>query len=557
MSGKRALVALMIGLAGVASGCGQDGGTAAAPQGTAGAKGGVLHVLASIDLEHLDPARNYVTSSMDVGRLIYRTLTTNAAAPGPAGGEIVPDLATDLGTPTDGARTWTFTLKEGVKFEDGRPITSKDIKYGVERTFAPEFPEGPPYARMWLRGGDTYKGPLNGEGLKSIETPDDRTIVFRLNRPVADFGSAVSMPFFAPVPKDKEAGVAYDNRPFSSGPYKIEKFEPKKRIELVRNEHWNRSTDTVRKGLPDRIVIDLNLDPAVIDQRMIAGQGEDADAVQFEPIGAASVAQVLTNPALKERLVTGESINTRFLSLNTSRKPLDQVKVRQAIAYALDKEALRTVRGGPIAGDIATTLLPPAIPGHRKEDPYPADVAKAKALLAEAGFASGIDLVLDAPATPGGKAQGEAIQASLGRAGIRVKINEISSSAFWSTVGNASQQHDLVIDGWTPDWTGASTYLPNVLDGRFIVKQGNQNRAHYDSTEVNKRFDEIAAMTDAAAAATAYGELATRIMRDAPVVPFLWDKSAFLTGGNVTGAYGHVAFVGRVDLATVGLKSAR
>ncbi|GAA2355306.1 ABC transporter substrate-binding protein [Nonomuraea africana] len=557
MSKKRGLVALVIGLAGVASGCGQGGGTTAAPQGTASAKGGVLHVLASIDLEHLDPARNYVTSSMDVGRLIYRTLTTNAAAPGPAGGEIVPDLATDLGTPTDGARTWTFTLKEGVKFEDGRPITSKDVKYGVERTFAPEFPEGPPYARMWLRGGDTYKGPLAGEDLKAIETPDDRTIVFRLNRPVADFGSAVSMPFFSPVPKDKEAGVAYDNRPFSSGPYKIEKFEPKKRIELVRNEHWNRATDTVRKGLPDRVVIDLNLDPAVIDQRMIAGQGEDANAVQFEPIGAASVAQVLTNPALKERLVTGESINTRFLSLNTSRKPLDQVKVRQAIAYALDKEALRTVRGGPIAGDIATTLLPPAIPGHRKEDPYPVDVAKAKALLAEAGFASGIDLTLDTPATPSGKAQGEAIQASLGRAGIRVKINEISSSAFWSTVGNTSQQHDLVIDGWTPDWTGASTYLPNILDGRFIVKQGNQNRARYDSAEVNKRFDEIAAMTDAAAAATAYGELATRIMKDAPVVPFLWDKSAFLTGSNVTGAYGHVAFVGRVDLATVGLKSAR
>ncbi|WP_433236232.1 ABC transporter substrate-binding protein [Streptosporangium sp. CA-135522] len=557
MSGKRALIALAVGLAGVASGCGQGDGTASTPRGTASVEGGVLHVLSSIDLEHLDPARNYVTSSMDVGRLIYRTLTTNAAAPGAPGGAVVPDLATDLGTPTDGARTWTFTLKEGVKFEDGRPITSKDVKYGVERTFAPELPEGPPYARMWLRGGGGYRGPLGGEDLRSIETPDDRTIVFRLNRPVADFGSTVSMPFFAPVPKDREAGVAYDNRPFSSGPYKIEKFEPKKRIELVRNEHWDRSTDTVRKGLPDRIVIDLNLDPAVVDQRMIAGQGEDADAVQFEPIGAASVAQVLTDPTLKERLVVGESTNTRFLSLNTARKPLDQVKVRQAVAYALDKEALRTVRGGPVAGDIATTILPPSIPGHREEDPYPSDLAKAKALLAEAGFASGVDLTLDTPATPSGKAQGEAVQASLGRVGIRVKINEISSSAFWSTVGNTDQQHDLVIDGWTPDWTGASTYLPNVLDGRFIVKQGNQNRARYDSAEVNKRFDEIGVMTDAAAAATAYGELATRIMRDAPLVPFLWDKSAFLTGSNVIGAYGHVAYVGRVDLATVGLKSAQ
>ncbi|MFI6603068.1 ABC transporter substrate-binding protein [Nonomuraea sp. NPDC050536] len=533
--------------------------TSACGQSTSGAEqkgGGTLHVLSPLDLEHLDPARNYVTSTIDVARLIYRTLTTNAAAPGAAGGKIVPDLATDLGTPSDGARTWTFHLKPGIQYEDGRPITSKDVKYGVERSFAPELPEGPPYARNWLKGGAGYKGPLQGGELASIETPDDATIVFHLNRPVADFGSAVSLPLFSPVPKDKEAGVAYDNRPFSSGPYKIASFEPKKRIELVRNPHWDRSTDPVRTARPDRVVIDLNLDPAVLDQRMIAAQGEDADAVQFEPVTAASVAQVQTDPRLKQRLVLGESTNTRFLALNTARKPLDDVRVRQAVAYALDKEALRTVRGGPIAGDLATTILPPSIPGHTQEDPYPQDVNRAKALLAESGHAAGIDLTLDAPATPGGKAQAEAVQAALARAGIRVKVNEISSSAFWSTVGTVSQEHDLVIDGWTPDWTGPSTFLPNILDGRAIVKQGNQNRSQYSVKEVDERFDEIAAMTDPARAATAYGELASRIMKDAPIVPFLWDKSAFLVGPNVTGAYGHVAFVGRVDLATVGLKGA-
>ncbi|MEU7897921.1 ABC transporter substrate-binding protein [Nonomuraea sp. NPDC049152] len=532
--------------------CGGPGAPGAGPTG-----GRTLHVLSSIDLEHLDPARNYVTSAQDVGRLIYRTLTTYTGAPGAKGAVIVPDLATDLGRSSDGAKTWTFTLKPGVKFEDGRPITSKDIKYGVERTFAPELPEGPPYGRIWLEGGEDYKGPLKGEELDSIQTPDDRTIVFRLNRPVADFGSAVSLPMFAPVPKDKEAGVAYDNRPFSSGPYKIAAFEPKKRVELVRNTHWDAATDTVRTGAPDRIVIDLNLDPAVVDQRMIAAQGADADAVQFEPISAASVARVLGDPALKGRLVIGESTNTRFLSLNTGRKPLSDVRVRQALAHALDKEALRTTRGGPIAGDVATTILGPSVPGHRDEDPYPADLAKAKTLLASAGYAGGVDLTLDAPATPGGKAQAEAIQASLGRAGFRVKINEISGSAYWSTVGTLSQQHDVVIDGWTPDWTGASTFLPNILDGRMIVKQGNQNRARYDLKEVNARFDEIAAMPDPALAATAYGELATRIMADAPVVPFLWDKAAVLVGPNVVGAYGHVGYVGRVDLATIGLKAAR
>ncbi|MGW0768937.1 ABC transporter substrate-binding protein [Streptomyces sp. NPDC002676] len=551
------VMAAALGLVAVA-GCGGAGD--ADGQGGSASKGGTLHVLSSLDLEHLDPARNYVTSSEDVGRLVYRTLTTYAAAPGPAGGKIVPDLATDTGRPSDGARTWTFTLKAGVKFEDGRPITSRDIKYGVERSFAAELPEGPPYARMWLAGARSYKGPYKDKhGLASIETPDDRTIVFKLDRPVADFGSAVSLPIFAPVPQDKDTGVRYDSRPFSSGPYKIGTFEPKKRLTLVRNTHWSPATDMVRKGRPDKIVIDLNLDPAVVDQRLIAAQGQDADAVAFEPVGPASVGPALSNPAVRKRLVTGESINTRYLSINTRHKPLNDVRVRQAIAYALDKAALRTARGGPIAGQLATTLLPPSLPGSVPDDPYPSpdgkgDPAKAKALLAQAGHASGLTLTLDTPATAGGQAQGEAVQASLAEAGIKVKINAISSSAFYSTVGNTAQEHDLVIDGWTPDWPGASTYLPLVFDGRLITSEGNNNHAQYDSAKVNARIDAIARMKDPAAAATAYGRLAEQIMRDAPVVPFLWDKAAVLTGPHVTGAYGHIAYVGRLDLVSLGLR---
>ncbi|MEU8974789.1 ABC transporter substrate-binding protein [Streptomyces monashensis] len=548
-----------LGLVAVA-GCGGAGNGGDSGQGKVASKGGTLHVLSPLDLEHLDPARNYVTSSEDVGRLIYRTLTTFAAAPGQAGGRIVPDLATDLGRSSNGARTWTFTLKAGVKYEDGRPISSKDIKYGVERTFEADLPEGPPYARTWLVGGDAYKGPSKDKsGIASIETPDDRTIVFKLNRPVADFGSAVSLPMFAPVPADKDSGVRYDARPFSSGPYKIAEYELKKELTLVRNTYWSPATDSVRKALPDKIVIDLNLDPAVIDQRLIAGQGQDANAVEFEPLTPASVGPVMGNPALRQRLITGDSINTRYLSINTKHKPLDDVRVRQAIEYALDKDALRTARGGPIAGDIAKTLLPPSTPGFAPDNPYPSpddkgDPAKAKALLAEAGHASGLTLTLDAPATTTGKAQAEAVQASLARVGITVHINAIASSAFYSTVGNTSQEHDLVIAGWSPDWPGASTYLPIVFDGRQITAQGNNNYAQYSSAKVNARLDEIAKMNDSKAAADAYGQLAKDIMQDAPVVPFLWDKAAILVGPNVTGAYGHIAYVGRLDLVSLGLR---
>jgi peptide/nickel transport system substrate-binding protein len=551
-------------LVAVAAGCGTSSGKSAQPGAKgvtqpAAKAGGTLHVLSTLTFEHLDPARNYVTSTQNVGRLIYRTLTTYAAAPGPDGGKIVPDLATDLGRPSDGATTWTFTLRDGVKFEDGSAITSEDVKYGVERSFAEELPEGAPYARMWLAGGDKYQGPYKDKnGLASIETPDPKTVVFHLTKPVADFGSAASLPVFAPVPKAQDKGVDYDTRPFSSGPYKIESYDPKKQLTLVRNTQWSAATDPVRKALPDRIVMDLGLDGAVVDQRMIAAQGADADAIAMEPVSAASVAKVLNDPNLKKRLVQGDSDNTRFLSMNTTHKPLDNVKVRQAVAYALDKEALRTTRGGPIAGDLATGLIPPTLAGTTKEDLYPTpgskgDPAKAKQLLADAGYPNGVDVTLDLPGSTGGKAQGEAIQESLGRAGIRVKLNEVPSASYWSTVETTAQEHDMVIDGWTPDWTGPSTYLPLVFDGRLITAQGNNNRAMYNSPEVEKRFDEIAAMSDVAAQNQAYGELAKQIMADAPAVPFLWDKAAVLVGPHVTGAYGHVGFVGRLDLVSVGL----
>lgn len=135
-----------------------------------------------------------------------------------------------------------------------------------------------------------------------------------------------------------------------------------------------------------------------------------------------------------------------------------------------------------------------------------------------------------------------------------MKINEISSSAFYSTVGSPARQHDLVIDGWTPDWPGASTYLPILFDGRLITTEGNNNRAQYGSAEVDARLDAIAATGDPAAARAAYGELAKRIMQDAPVVPFLWDRAAVLVGPNVSGGYGHTAFVGRLDLVSLGLR---
>jgi peptide/nickel transport system substrate-binding protein len=302
------------------SACGGSG--TPKPGTTAGKKGGTLTILTVADFEHLDPQRNYVGSALNFGRLLYRQLTTYKSVPGTAGTELAPDLATDLGTSSDNAKTWTFTLKSGLKYEDGSPITSQDVKYGVERSMSPLIPDGPQYAKQYLVGGTGYKGPYAGKELASIETPDAKRIVFKLSSPHGDFPYTVSLPTFSPVPKAKDTKVNYDGRPFSSGPYKIDRYDRGKSMTLSRNVHWGQ--DDVRKALPDTIKVVMGLDAAVIDNRLIASTAGDATAIQLDSsVQPANVAKVLNVPAVKARTVSGTTGFLRYIAMNTTKGPLN------------------------------------------------------------------------------------------------------------------------------------------------------------------------------------------------------------------------------------------
>ncbi|MFF3425234.1 ABC transporter substrate-binding protein [Streptomyces sp. NPDC002602] len=563
--------ALVAALAVGASGCsdaggkGSAGGPAANPAaandgktlGGTPTKGGTLTVLSNQDFSHLDPARNWTMPTMDFGtRLLYRTLVTFKAEPGKAGSELVPDLATDLGTPSDGGRTWTFTLKEGVKYEDGTPVRAQDVKYNVERSFAPDLTGGPDYAAQYLAGGESYKGPLQGQHLDSIKTPDDRTIVFQLRRPVADFSATATLPTFAPVPQSKETGTRYDARPFSSGPYKIESYDRDKKLVLVRNEHWDARTDTVRKAYPDRFVVVMGLKGGQIDDRIIAGEGADASAVQYSDMRPESAPKVLPKADVKARLLAESQGCTEMLHLNNSRAPFDDPRVREAMQYAVDKEAVVTAGGGPALNEPATAYLPPALSGGRQADtlkiPPAGDPTKAKELLKAAGKEK---LKVSLAVSTGDKGKAEAIQQGLSRAGVEVVIDTIDPGAYYDVIGDLSTTPDMTLAGWCPDYPSGSTWIPFVFDGRTVKEKGNQgNYSQFRDEATTKRIDEINAMSDAGQAERAWIALDAEIMKKSPSVPVLLERKPLLIGTNIAGAFGHPVWTGTVDYAAIGLK---
>ena len=329
--------------------------------------GGTLRLAAGMP-DSLDPARSYLPWMWNVMRLYVRTLVTYDTAPGAAGAVLVPDLATGLGVPSDGGRTWTYTLREGTRFEDGTPITSRDVKYGIERSFAPDVVTGGPLYVVDLLDDpvNVYSGPYRDTtpgrlGLSTVETPDDQTLVFRLNRPYAAFDAVMALPSSGPVPQAADTGADYGTDPVSSGPYAIGTVDDVLGIVLERNPEWDRATDPVRTALPDRVELRTGLSGPERDQLVISG-ALDADLL---PAGVQpeTLARIDADPRLAVRADRRTSGTVRMIALPAGVAPMDDVHCRRAVALALDRTTLVNGLGGPEVLTESVSLWPRGLPG--------------------------------------------------------------------------------------------------------------------------------------------------------------------------------------------------
>ena len=516
-----------------------------------------------------DPGNTYHAEIWNLLRLYGRALVTYKSVPGAAGMQLVPDLATSLGKVSDDGLTWTYHLKPGIRYESGATVTSQDVKYAIERSYAKYLlPNGPSYFTVLLKDPG-YPGPYKDKtparlGLTSVDTPNPATIVFHLQRPFSDFDYVAALPQTVPVPAAADTGTRYQLHPISTGPYKFQSYQLDKQLTLVKNPHWNPATDPNRNQLADKIVINLNVNADRIDQNLVHNFA-DLD-LSGTGVQTAARAQILASTSLKKNADSALTNLVWFTYINTKVKPLDNVHCRRAVEYAADKVIFQTAYGGPVAGgNIASTVMPPNLIGHKKFDLYEAitkphgDVAKARQELAACGqpggFSTTMAFHIDQPKE---KTAAAGEQQALSRAGINVTLQGYPSARFFTDfagVPNYVHQHHLglVISGWAPDWPDGFGFLYYLTAGAVISPADNTNVSELNDPAVNGMFTTALATTSAAARTRIWSQIDRQVMADAAILPGVYAKALLYRNPHLTNVYVH-PYYSMYDYASLGLK---
>jgi peptide/nickel transport system substrate-binding protein len=520
-------------------------------------RGGTLKFAISEDWDSVDPGDTYYGLSWNLVRLYSRSLLMYKPVPGAAGLELTPDLAESMGVVSDDGLTWTYTLREGVKFEDGTPITSADVKYAVMRAIDTT---GTLQNGVGIQGGylqavldlpDGDYGPYAAPGVETdaITTPDDLTIEFHLKQPFSGFDYLAMLPLTAPVPESADDGVNYKEHVVSSGPYKFESYDAGVGFTLVRNDQWDPATDPNRKALPDRYEITLGVAADDIDNQIASGD-LDVD-LAGTGVQSAMLSQLLdeSNP-LHARADNPGSARQWYTSIINRTPPLDNVHCRRAILYAADRTGYQAAYGGALAGgDISTQALVPPIPGYEKFDLYPVadntgDVAKAEEELVECGQPDGFDISIAFRSDrPKEQAVAESLQQSLGRVGINLTLLGHPTSGYFTSFTDeyiAQNSIGLATNGWAADWNDGYGFLGAIVDSR-LIGPGSSNLG-VDDPAIDALIDQALAEPDLAARTAIWSEVDRKVMEGAFILPGVWSKAVTLRSANAANVFVQESF---------------
>jgi ABC-type transport system substrate-binding protein len=475
-------------------------------------QGGSVVITYKDDLATLDPAVGYDWQNWSIIKSIFDGLMDYE----PGTTKLIPDLAESY-TISDDGLTYTFKLRDGVKFHNGRTMTSADVKYSIERAVNPAT-QSPGAGYFSNIAG--YEDVAGGKAttLSGITTPDDKTVVFKLTSPNAAFLHIMAINFGYVVPKEEveKYGADFGHHPVGTGAFKFGEWNLGQNLILERNK------DYFRQGVPylDKITFEFGQEPTVNLLRLQKGEVD----ILGDGIPPAQFVQVTSDPANKPLIVAGEQLHTGYVALNVKVKPLDDVRVRQAINMAINKPRIVQILNG--RAHVANQVLPPAMPGY---DPnykgYAYDPAQAKKLLAEAGYPDGFATEIYVMNTDPQPRIAQAIQQDLAGIGIKAAIKAVASAEVIQAGGTEGQAPMVWSGGlaWIADFPDPSNFYSVILGCAGAIP-GGWNWSWYCNPDLDKRASAADAMTDPAKADErnkAWASIFADVMKDAPWVPIM------------------------------------
>lgn len=546
--------------------CGSSG-SGGTSNSAPGAKGGELKYLLASPIGHLDPQRIYVGRDIiNMKRTVYRTWL--AYGLGDKASDPVPDIATDTGKVSDGAKVWSFTVRPGVTWQDGSPVTCADFAYGFSRNFASDVITGGPsnYPISYLDlGGVSYPGPYKATAAQQAAydkavSCDGNTITYHFKNPWPDFGQAVaSLNFADPYKKSMDKGDASNFSIFSNGPYELKgAWDENTGGTLVRNPNYNASSDptNARKALPDSIVFSIGMKPEAIIDQFAADSAEGQNAVTGNRVQPQQIANVKSTASNRYEQVASPYYD--YLWLNVKRLSLP---VRQAILAATNDTAWITAGGGTDFYKPVDSIVPPTMGAYKKNPAFAnlgaGDPAAAKKILSDAGVKMPYPLTFTYDgSSQTGNNQAAALKDTWDKAGFSVTLNPLTD-AYYPTIQDPNSKTDLGWAGWGADWPSALTVLPPLFDGsvNLIDPKSNQNDyGNYNSTEFNNLVKQAQAAATVDEQNKFMTEADTVLGKDVAYVPLENSLFNWVWGSKVTGFSTTFASNGFPDLGAIGVK---
>jgi len=565
-----------VAMAGALAACGGSGSNPGGSSTQSATAGGTLQYYIYAPFEHTDPQRSYLGVEMtNFSRTVYRSLVAFPISTDPkVSNTPVPDLATDTGTSSEGGKVWKFTLKDGVKWEDGKPVTCEDFKYGASRVFATDIiTGGPNYLLSYLdiptdakTGLPAYDGPYKGDGQALFDkaiTCDGNTITYNFKKPWPDFPLAVAgLHMMDPYRQDKDQGAKSNYQIFSNGPYMIKgggaMWNKNKGALFVRNPNYDAKTDStdIRKALPDEINFTVGQTPETIYDRLIADNGDDQYAVTSSRVPPAYYTQI--QGAVADRSVLVKSPYVDYLVPNFRNMP--DPKVREALKVATNATAWINAGGGEKAYGPAESIVNPAVVGYQANPafsgPQEGDPAAAKKLLEEAGVKMPYPITFTYPTSDTADKQAAALKETWDSAGFDVTLDGLGDT-YYDVIQKPTKDSDVIWGGWGADWPSAITVTPPLFDSRpnLTADSDGQDYGAYKSDKFNALVDQAQAATNLDDQTKALQEADKVLGEDTAYIPLEVANFYWLHGSKVTGYMNTPSSSSYVDLGPIGVEN--